>query len=113
MITGTLIEAGDITQYGDSCTMPGIVIECTREELKAAKMMPLYRKVIVTEAPEDGAIDNINLLIGALYEIRKATARMDIDNGFAVQFIIDSTMETLSPPCDLQRWNNDYKGETI
>lgn len=45
-ITGTVIRAGEITDDGE--TFPGIIIECTREEMKSLNVNPYNKKVTIT-----------------------------------------------------------------
>ena len=53
-------------------------------------------------------LSNENLLIGALWEIRQLMVDAHGQQAFAIDLVIDSTLESLSPPCDLGTWDNDF-----
>lgn len=44
-ITGELAEAGSMVVGGELTT--GVFVQCTEEELRDAKMLPLYRRVAI------------------------------------------------------------------
>ena len=66
--------------------------------------LALYRRYEMNEE-----LSNENLLIGCLWEIRDAINR-GLSNDYMLDQI-DSACASLSPPVDLNKWDNDYPND--
>ena len=58
---------------------------------------------------------NSNLLIGGLVRLHEMALRGADMTPEVIATEIKATLESISPPCDFYKWNNDYddtKGET-
>jgi len=71
-----------------------------------------FRKQLEAPPPP---VSNTNLLIGCLYEIQKTAAEAREEGPYdctdimdSIMLNIDSCLSSLSPPCNLSKWNNDY-----
>jgi hypothetical protein len=60
-------------------------------------------------------LSNTNLLIGCLFEIQKTAAEAREEGPYdctdimdSIMLNIDSCLSSLSPPCDMSKWNNNY-----
>jgi hypothetical protein len=51
MITGTLIQAGVLTDANGDC-VHGLLIDCGQESLRSAALVPLYRDVVIMTMEE-------------------------------------------------------------
>ena len=52
-------------------------------------------------------LSNENLLLGCLWEIREACKRNSVEL-FYIEDAIDSCCKSLTPPVDLDTWDNDF-----
>lgn len=51
-LTGDLVLAGDIHVADDATPTPGVLIHCSRENLRGMKRLPMYEPVVIVPLSE-------------------------------------------------------------
>ncbi len=88
-ITGQLTRAGNIPPlFGDRETC-GVVIECTRDELREVRSLPMYERVTVIRSDELASLRAFAERLLRLHELRSDEVAAKI-----VQDVIDSAKKT-------------------